>query len=91
MNHAVNSPDYTEFLTILQYSCAKTLARRKKISMAKIFKMYSKKLIIKIQGTKNENIRRNSVLRLIYSETKKYKQDFRTKRTKIRSEHLNIG
>lgn len=39
---------------ILQYSCARTLAGRKKISMSKVFQKYTKKLIVKktILGTK---------------------------------------
>jgi group II intron reverse transcriptase/maturase len=45
---------------ILQYSCAKTLARRKKISMRQIFTKYGKNLHVelKIQGTKEKKIRR---------------------------------
>lgn len=41
---------------ILQYSCAKTLARKKKISIRRIFLMYTTKLIIKktILGTNKE-------------------------------------
>lgn len=39
---------------ILQYSCAKTLAGRKKTGIRNIFRIYSKKMLIKrtIQGTK---------------------------------------
>jgi len=45
---------------ILQYSCARTLARRKKISMKQIFMKYGKNLHIKvkIQGTKEKKTRR---------------------------------
>jgi len=45
---------------ILQYSCAKTLARRKKISMRQVFTKYGKNLHVeeKIQGTKKKKTRR---------------------------------
>lgn len=45
---------------ILHYSCAKTLAKRKKISMKQIFMKYGKNLHVeeKIQGTKEKKIRR---------------------------------
>lgn len=44
---------------ILQYSCARALARRKKVSMKKIFEMYGKMMLIKttIKGTKTESTR----------------------------------
>ena len=47
---------------ILQYSCARTLARRRKISKRKIFRKYGKNLTITktIQSTKNENIQRTA-------------------------------
>lgn len=47
---------------ILQYSCARTLARRRKISKRKVFRKYGKNLTITktIQSTKNENILRTA-------------------------------
>ena len=44
---------------ILQYSCARTLARRKKVSLKEVFQLYGKNLIIKktILGTKKESVR----------------------------------
>ena len=44
---------------ILQYSCAKTLAKRKKMSMAKVFKLYNRNLGIKktIKSLTNEVVR----------------------------------
>lgn len=43
---------------ILQYSCAKTIAMRKKVSLPQVFKTYGLNLTVKntIQGTKNERI-----------------------------------
>ena len=38
---------------ILQYSCAKTIARKQKLSIAKIFKKYGKQLIISLSIYKN--------------------------------------
>lgn len=47
---------------ILQYSCAKTLAKRKKVSLRNIFNTYTKKLTIErtIKGTKGEKTRKIS-------------------------------
>lgn len=44
---------------ILHYSCAKTLAKRRKSSIRSIFKTYTKKLIIKrhVKGSKEERVR----------------------------------
>ena len=39
---------------ILQYSCAKTLARKKKISIRAIFKIYTKQLKVSIVTFKNK-------------------------------------
>lgn len=61
---------------ILQYSCARTLARRRKISMIKIFRKYGKNLEIKkeIKNTKKENktkvVRFNTLTNLRQMETK---------------------
>ena len=51
---------------ILQYSCAKTLARRKKVSIRKIFDLYSTNLNIEttIQGTKENTTRKVKFLGL---------------------------
>lgn len=51
---------------ILQYSCAKTLARRKKLSIRKIFELYGKNLEMKkiIKGTAKEITRTVSFLTL---------------------------
>lgn len=56
----------TQISYILQYSCAKTLARRKKTSIKKIFEMYTTKLKIKKteQGTKKDRIREISFIDL---------------------------
>lgn len=56
---------------ILQYSCAKTLARKKKISMKKIFMKYGRKLGISIttKSIKDERVRYtefNNLTQLIY-------------------------
>lgn len=68
-NYYVNCERLTKLYRIsyiLHYSCAKTLARRKKISMPKIFKKYTKSLIIKrtISTTKRERIRQIEFLDL---------------------------
>lgn len=51
---------------ILQYSCARTLAARKKTSIKKIFGKYTTNMIIekKIKGTKSEKIRQVKFLTL---------------------------
>lgn len=51
---------------ILQYSCARTLARRKKMCMKKIFGKYGTNFLItkKIKGTKNETTRKVEFLNL---------------------------
>jgi hypothetical protein len=61
---------------ILQYSCAKTLARRKKVSMTKIFKLYNRNLGIKkiIKSLTNEIIRYTEFTDLT-SLIKRKKQD----------------
>ena len=51
---------------ILQYSCAKTLAKRKKTSIRKIFKKYTKNMEVEttIRGLKKENTRKIRFLEL---------------------------
>jgi group II intron reverse transcriptase/maturase len=63
---------------ILQYSCAKTLAKRKKISIRKIFKEYTTKMNVKItvQGTEGETTRNVKFLGL--PELRKTKKNNQT-------------
>lgn len=68
---------------ILQYSCARTLARKRKISKRKIFRKYGKNLTITktIQSTKNENVLRTA--KFLTST------DLRRLNTKIQSNQRN--
>jgi group II intron reverse transcriptase/maturase len=63
---------------ILQYSCAKTLARRKKVSMKQIFIKYGKNLFVetKIQGTKETKIRTIEFTDLSNLRKRKQKKKF---------------
>ena len=62
-------------LYILQFSCAKTIARRKKTSIAKIFSTYGKTLQISEKvGTKKYHISLKSLKELRNKQTKQRKK-----------------
>jgi len=69
---------------ILQYSCAKTLAVRKKISMAQVFKIYGSKLTITRTLTDNDQSTKVQTVKFsTYTDLKKETLIFTNKRSAL--------